>query len=46
MHTEVSVKKPTRFGWSPDQPASVDGSGSGPVRDVAAPENASNRFVT
>src|SRR3712207_6797323 len=30
MHTEVSVKKPTRAGWSPSYPASPWTSGSGP----------------
>src|SRR3712207_6675301 len=30
MHTEVSVKKPTRFGWSASYPASPATSGSGP----------------
>jgi hypothetical protein len=46
MHTEVSVKKPTRLGWSPDQPASVDGSASIPESEGSEPENASNTFVT
>src|SRR3954454_5780937 len=30
MHTEVSVKKPTRFGWSGSYPASSVTSGRGP----------------
>src|SRR3954467_8731570 len=30
MHTEVSVKKPTRFGWSGSYPASSVTSGNGP----------------